>query len=296
MTTAAVGPVALRAGALSAAIVADRFLHVSSLMFEGEELLVGPDALPPAGRVHGTLAGLPLLHPWANRLGAESYVVGGVSGDVTDAPVGRDARDLPIHGLAAPVGAWELGADGDARAVARLEHAPVAAFPFAHAVVVELVLEAQRLTVTTTLEATGDVAVPVAFGWHPYLRLPGVPRERWALALPARSRLRLDARGIPTGRTVPEPAERRALGADTYDDGFEDLADGARFVVAGGGQRIAVRLLDGYPAAQLFAPSRVDVICAEPMTAPTDALRSGRGLRLVAPGGSFTATFAVEIG
>jgi galactose mutarotase-like enzyme len=296
MTTAAVGPVALRAGALSAAVVADRSLQVTALAWEGEDLLVDAQALPPTGRVHGVLAGIPLLHPWANRLGGETFVVGGVEADVADSPVGRDARGLPIHGLPAAPGAWALTADGDTRAVARLTHAAVPAFPFAHALEVELMLEAARLTVATTLHATGDAPVPVAFGWHPYLRLPGTPRERWALALPARTRLLLDARGLPTGRTVPEPAERRALGADGYDDGFEGLADGARFVVAGGGQRIAVRMLEGYPAAQLFAPPSVDVVCAEPMTAPADALRSGRGLRLVAPGQSFTARFSVEVG
>jgi galactose mutarotase-like enzyme len=296
MTTAAVGPVALRAGALSAAIVADRFLQVTSLVFAGEELLVGPAELPPAARVHGAVAGLPLLHPWANRLGADAYAVAGVGADVSDPAVGRDPRGLPIHGLAAPAGAWELGGDGAARAVARLEHAPLPAFPFAHRLAVEFALEAQRLTVATTLHATGALPVPVAFGWHPYLRLPGVPRERWALALSARTRLLVDGRGLPTGRTLPEPAERRALGADAYDDGFEDLADGARFVIAGAGRRIAVRMLEGYPAAQLFAPPSVDVICPEPMTAPTDALRSGRGLRLVAPGGCFRASFSVEIG
>jgi galactose mutarotase-like enzyme len=296
MTTAAVGPVGLRAGPLSAAIVADRFLQVASLAADGAELLVDAGELPPAARVHGTLAGLPFLHPWANRLSAEFFVVEGVGADLSDPAVGRDARGLPIHGMAAPAGAWRLAADGDTRAVARLDHAPVAAFPFAHAVEVELVLEAARLTVTTTLHATGDGAVPVAFGWHPYLRVPGVPRERWALALPARTRLLLDGRGLPTARTIAEPAERRALGADAYDDGFEDLAPGARFAVAGGGQRVAVRMLDGYPAGQLFAPPVADVVCAEPMTAPTDALRSGRGLRLVTPGERFTARFAIEVG
>jgi galactose mutarotase-like enzyme len=296
MTTAAVGPVALRAGPLSAAIVADRLLHVASLASAGAELLVAPGELPPAARVHGTLAGIPLLHPWANRLSADFFVVGGVGADLADAGVARDPRGLPIHGLAAASGAWQLAADGDRRAVARLDHAPVPAFPFAHTLEVELLLEDVRLNVTTTLVATGELAVPVAFGWHPYLRLPGVPRERWALALPARRRLMLDARGLPTGRALDEPAERRALGADAYDDGFEGLAPGARFAVAGGGQRIAVRMLDGYPAAQLFAPPIADVVCAEPMTAPTDALRSGRGLRLVAPGGRFTARFAIEVG
>jgi galactose mutarotase-like enzyme len=296
MTTAAVGPVALRAGALAAAIVADRILQVVSLTSGDEELLVSAQELSPSARVHGALAGIPLLHPWANRLSADFYVVDGVGADVADSAVGRDARGLPIHGLPAPPGAWDLAAEGETRAVARLVHAPAAAFPFAHTLEVELALEAARLTVTTTLSATGDVAVPVAFGWHPYLRLPGVPRERWALALPARTRLLLDGRGLPTGRTIGEPAERRALGADTYDDGFEDLAPGARFVVAGGGRRVAVRMLDGYPAAQLFAPANVDVVCAEPMTAPTDALRSGRGLQLVAPGGRFVARFAIEVG
>lgn len=296
MTTAAVGPVALRAGALSAKVVADGVLQVASLRREREELLVDASALPPAGRVHGRLAGIPLLHPWANRLGAERFVVGGVEADLTGAPVGRDVRGLPIHGLPAPAGAWEVVADGDARVVARLTQAPVPAFPFAHALDVELVLETARLTVATTLTATGDVAVPVAFGWHPYLRVPGVSRERWALALPARTRLLLDGHGLPTGRAMAEPAERRALGTGAYDDGFEGLGDGARFAIAGGGTRVAVCLLEGYPAAQLFAPPSVDVVCAEPMTAPTDALRTGRGLRVVAPGGSFTARFAVEVG
>jgi len=295
MTSAAVEPVALRAGALSAAIVADRFLQVVSLAAGGEELLVDPAALPPAGRVHGALAGIPFLHPWANRLSADAYAVGGIAADVAEAPVGRDANGLAIHGLAAPPGAWRLTADGTEHAHAHLAHAAVEAFPFAHDVDVDLRLEAERLTVTTTLRATGDVAVPVTFGWHPYLRLPGVPRERWALALPARTRLLLDRRGLPTGRGMREPAERRVLGMDRYDDGFADLAEGARLAVAGGGRSIAVRMVEGYPAAQLYAPPSVDVICPEPMTAPTDALRSGRGLRVVAPGSAFSATFTIEL-
>ena len=180
--------------------------------------------------------------------------------------------------------------------MARLIHDPLPAFPFAHEIEVELALAERHLTVITTLRATGDHAVPVAFGWHPYLRLPGVPRERWVLALPPRTRLLLDDHGLPTGRTVHEPAERRVLGMDRYDDGFEGLAPGAVLAAAGNGRRVALRLLNGYPAAQLFAPPGRDVICPEPMTAPTDALRSGRGLRLAAPGTAFTAAFSVEAG
>ena len=41
--------------------------------------------------------------------------------------------------------------------------------------------------------------VPLSFGFHPYLALPGVARERWQVALPAREKLLLDERGLPTG-------------------------------------------------------------------------------------------------
>ena len=37
-----------------------------------------------------------------------------------------------------------------------------------------------------------DVPVPVSFGFHPYLLLPGVPRAEWQVAVPVRRRLDLD--------------------------------------------------------------------------------------------------------
>jgi galactose mutarotase-like enzyme len=69
----------------------------------------------------------------------------------------------------------------------------------------------------------------------------------------------------------------------------------AQFVVAGGGRRVTVRLEQGYPAAQVFAPATDDVICFEPMTAATNALISGDRLSLVAPGERYTATFSITV-
>ena len=40
----------------------------------------------------------------------------------------------------------------------------------------------------------------------------------------------------------------------------------------------------GYPCAQIYAPAGEPVICFEPMTAPTNALVSGTGLRTVGAG------------
>jgi hypothetical protein len=57
------------------------------------------------------------------------------------------------------------------------------------------------------------------------------------------------------------------------------------FSVAGTTCRYSVDLLAGYRYAQAFAPKDRDYIALEPMTAPTSALTSGRGLRFVAPVG-----------
>jgi galactose mutarotase-like enzyme len=54
-----------------------------------------------------------------------------------------------------------------------------------------------------------------------------------------------------------------------------------------------VRCEAGYPYAQVYVPPDAEFVCLEPMTAPTNALAAGTG-SLVAPGDSFTATFAIE--
>jgi aldose 1-epimerase len=45
----------------------------------------------------------------------------------------------------------------------------------------------------------------------------------------------------------------------------------------------------------VYAPRAGQFICFEPMTAPTNALRSGDGLRVLAPGERFTAGFSIAV-
>jgi galactose mutarotase-like enzyme len=139
------------------------------------------------------------------------------------------------------------------------------------------------------------MAVPMSFGFHPYFTLPGVDREDWHVELPVRKRLVTDDRQIPTGETEPVDIPSGPLGDRTFDDGYTDLTDVARFVLAGGGRRIAVEFTAGYRYAQVYAPDDDDVVAYEPMTAPTNALVSGQGLELVPPGGSRSATFSVSV-
>jgi aldose 1-epimerase len=144
-----------------------------------------------------------------------------------------------------------------------------------------------------TVHACGADPVPVAFGFHPYISLPGSPRERWRVELPAMHRLVLDGHHIPAGPEVAQPARRFELAGNDFDDGFDAVAEPARFSVAGAGRRVTLEFRRGYPCAQVFAPSGRRLICFEPMTAPANALLSGAGLHVLDPGECYRAGFSV---
>jgi galactose mutarotase-like enzyme len=58
---------------------------------------------------------------------------------------------------------------------------------------------------------------------------------------------------------------------------------------------VEVEFVRGYPFAQVYAPGGDDLICFEPMTAPTNALVSGAGLRTAEPGTPFEAVFRIAV-
>jgi aldose 1-epimerase len=277
-----------------------------SLTHRGEELLGQRGGLA-AYRERGSTFGIPLLHPWANRLEGMAYSVAGrtIELDPARPPLHLDSNGLPIHGLATDSPYWQLvgrsPGNGRVAIATRLDYAAheelMAGFPFPHELHIQAELHEGTLTVATILLATGDVAVPVSFGWHPYLRLPGVPRSEWAVELPVRRRALLDDLGLPTGETEPVEIPPGPLGERTFDDHFTELVQPAVFALEGGGRRIELQLGQGYPVTQVFAPPGQgnEYICFEPMTAPINALASGDRLQSVPPGGSFRAEFSVRV-
>ncbi len=296
--------VTLSAGALEAAFAPGAGMAGVSLRQAGEELLDRQAGLRTYVE-RGAVMGIPILHPWANRLAGFDYAIDGRTvGLPKGQPLVRcETHGLPIHGLLSGSRHWRVRSTsrdpGRARLSAVLDFGAhpelLAAFPFPHTLRLDAALDRGGLTIATTLTATGDVPVPIAFGFHPYLRLPSFDRSTWRLDLPARRYLFVDARGIPIDRHEDEHATRLTLGRRSFDDGFARIAEGAEFAVAGGGRRITVRFVRGYPAAQIFSPPGAQFVCFEPMTAPTNALRSGDGLRFVQPGREFTAVFRVDV-
>ena len=288
---------------LEAEFVPDAGMVGCSLRHRGAELL-GQRAGMSAYLQRGATFGIPLLAPWANRLGADVYEVAGSTVSVTGVRgVHRDGNGLALHGLLAAAGGWQVttatgGADR-ARIVARLaftgERAEFPAFPFPHDLEVAVDLVDTRLSITTTVTPTTSKDVPIAFGWHPYFTLPGVPRSDWRVHLPFRTRLELDDRSLPTGSRQAVSFADAPLGERTFDDLFADVAPGDTAWISGGGRRISVTYGEGYPYGVVFAPAGDALIAIEPMTAPTDPFRPGRKVVMAPAGGSYAATYVIEV-
>lgn len=247
----------------------------------------------------GVFMGLPLMHPWANRLREWTYAAEGRTVTLTPESYGLDTdpNGLVIHGLLTSYPGWVVTAVSDHELSAELDFGAdsnlLRSFPFPHRLMVSLALSARTLRVRAELTAAG-VAVPVCFGFHPYLQIPGAPRAQWVVELPARRHLELDGHLLPTGAAAAELAEVLTLGDSVFDDAYDQVADGAVFAVSGGGRRIEVTFEQGYAAAQIYAPDDDDVVCFEPMTAPTDSLSRGDYPR-AEPGQTVAATFSIRV-
>jgi galactose mutarotase-like enzyme len=168
--------VVLCSGDLRASFVPAAGMIGNSLTHRGDELLVQRGGLD-AWRGTGRSFGLPLLHPWANRLRDWRYAAAGraVTIDRARGIVRADENDLPIHGALAAAEDWDVvdaGADASAAwLAAALDYGRrddrLAVFPFRHRLELELRLEGDALAIATTIEPTASDAVPLAFGWHP---------------------------------------------------------------------------------------------------------------------------------
>jgi galactose mutarotase-like enzyme len=259
---------------------------VISSLRSGEREVLGQRGGVEAYKEHGSTFGIPLLYPWANRLSGWDYTFGDrhVVLEPENPLVHIDvASGNPMHGLLAASPHWNVISTSDEEVVAELDWTGVpeymAAFPFAHRLEMRVALSESALTSQLTVTATGEDYVPISFGFHPYLVIPGLDRAEWLIEMPV-------DRGMHNGR----------LRGAEFDTSFDDLSGRPPiFTVSDLRLRLSVAFTKGYRIAQVYSPPDEQFICFEPMTAPVDALRTGRGLRAVSPGASFSAEFSIGV-
>ncbi len=287
----------MRAGDYETTFRPDLAMLCTSLKYAGDEYVALPRTL--AEFKAGGATGIPLVHPWVNRLGRWKYEIAGRAVSLSGAVLPMDGNGLPIHGnlFAIP---FDVERENTSVIVATLDYGAhpdrLAAFPFPHVVTVDVRLDAGRgMTIGTEVRPTGDAPVPISFGWHPYLRLPRGGRHTWELRWPACEHVDVDERTIPTGAREARAAESAPIGARTFDDHYA-LGDDRTFAIAAAAadRALTLRFDAAYPFAQLFVPPRRRLVAIEPMTAEIDALGHGTA-PLCQPGARFCAGFTIDV-
>jgi aldose 1-epimerase len=313
------------------------FPSVGDVAFEmtvkGHNILHWPFPSLDAFKAKPSMAGIPFVGPWANRLDEMAFYANGKKHEF-DTQLGNVRGPIPIHGFLTTTNQWQvIEIKADARSAwvtSRLDFAKQPAWmkqwPFAHTIDITYRLQDGVLEVQTKIVNTGQEAMPVVIGFHPYFTLTDSRRDEWTLSLGAKTRWLLKETKIPSGET--EPADRlfdrpgAKLVDYNIDDVFSDLvrdAGGrATTTVAGKSQRVSVQVGPKYKAIVIWAPNaadtgrgsqrlsgppnpvdRGDFVCIEPMVGITDATNlAHRGiykeLQSVPPGGTWQESFWIR--
>ena len=240
-----------------------------SLRHRGEELLALPGGLD--GYRAGDVTGLPLLAPWANRLGERRYEVEGVVVDLEGLALHTDDHGLPIHGTMSAQPGWEVVERAEHSFTTRFDFGAhpdlLASFPFPHELRIDVAVDRhdaaggddRRRRRPIERSRSRSATTPTS-------ACPGASGRTSASASPPAGTSSSTTVGSRREWPAPRTPRTSALGSRTFDDLYE-LDDDRRLELTGGGRRLALELEEGYPFAQVFTPAAADSVCLEPMTA-----------------------------
>jgi aldose 1-epimerase len=275
-----------------------------AIQVNGKNALWTPQGGLAKFKARPSLAGMPFLAPWANRLDGRAFYANGKK-YIRNPGLGNVKGNIPIHGrLSASPASRVVLLRADRRAAAvtsRLEFWKypdmLAQFPFAHTIGMTYRLREGTLEVETVIRNHHQDTMPVSIGFHPYFKVQDAPREKWKLHLPVHEQWVLSPAFIPTGERKPVTFAGSLLLEGVYiDDVFtglnRDAGGRAEFWFDGEKQRVSVIFGPKYTTCVLYAPKGRDYLCFEPMAAITNAMNMAQArlykeLQTIPPGGEW---------
>lgn len=266
----------------------------------------GVDIVPPypLGTPAPSCSGVVLV-PWPNRVRDGVWTH---EGQQQLLAITEPARRNAIHGLLR-YSPYDVALRTESSLELTATVFPQLGYPFQLDTTVRYQLTDSGVDVTHELINTSRDAAPVALGVHPFLTIGDVDPDELVLAVQATEHFPVDDRMLPG---EPEPVEGtpydlrdgRRLGDLQLDDAWGRVvrdADGrARHTVtAPDGRRVVLWEGADLDYVQAFTttayPGQRRALAIEPMTAPADAFNSGRGLRLLEPGESWTVEWGIAL-
>lgn len=283
---------------ISRAIITEVAAGLRALTVDGIDLVetYPQDSVPPYG------SGIVLV-PWPNRIEDGRWVLDGV---VQQLDLTEPTKHNAIHGLLRNTAYRLIGRSADTVTLGA-EVFPQHGYPFHLETTVRYELTGDGITVTHGLRNVGGAPAPVAIGAHPYPKLGDVPVADLTLQLSASTHFEVDERLNPTGvsdvtGTAYDLRGGVRVGDLLLDDGFGGVLPGdTHRLVAPDGRYVEVWGDDVFSYVQVFTnpvfPKDSGLglaVAVEPMSAPAGSFVSGEGLRWLAPGGLWSASWGIR--
>lgn len=226
------------------------------------------------------------LSPYVCRLKNGRYHFGGQSYQCHKHFIGEHA----IHGLMYDAIFSVSGSDADDHSAwveLQADYAQDdAGYPFAYRMSVRYTLAENGLTLQTTVHNTGNQALPLTDGWHPYFTLGG-KADDWTLHINSTQQLEFDTDLLPTGQIISDDRFQAAclLKNTQLDNSFVlHNTQQAACTLSGSQYQLRIFAEHNYPYLQIYIPPKRTSIAIENLSGAPDCFNNGMGLSILQPG------------
>lgn len=263
------------------------------------------------GTARPTRSGIPLLFPFAGRIGGTSFRFRDKAYELE----AGDGQGNAIHGFVfnrpwrvteqtadRVVGQFQASVDDDALA---------GRWPADFRITAEYRISGNTLASEFAIENPDERPLPFGFGTHPYFRVPlgGTDAGQCRVTVPVATCWELTDL-LPTGRNTPGPlCDQLAHGMNVGQMKLDNVFGGLQFENdrltatihdAGSGRTLSETFDDRFTACVVFNPPHREAVCIEPYTTVPDpfSLREkgiDPNLIILAPGESFRTRIEIRV-
>lgn len=284
---------------------------IYSILKKNKEYLYFPFELKAYKNI-SQLAGIPFMHPWANRLEGDYILIDQKKHDFSksiDTTMSRDGNNLPLHGLLLKSDKWktkEIINQKDAIShIALIEfedEEELAIFPFKHTLEMKTTLTNCGISIEVFFINNSQNPMPLSSGFHPYFVINALKRDDLEIKIPFKNILLSNEIMIPSGNEIKKELvfegfidDKISLSDNYFDHGFEELDQTKTCSVNQAETKFEINFGD-YEFGQIYAPNKMEkpYICIEPMLAKTNDLNRNK-CKLLNPQSCIKKSFEILI-
>jgi galactose mutarotase-like enzyme len=226
------------------------------------------------------VGGNPVLFPSPGPLSGDRFTHGGRSGSMKQHGFARQRAWSVVSAATGAEVTLELASDDATRAQ----------FPWDFTARLRYALAGTTLTVETRIENTASAGPPMPFslGFHPYFHIADADKARASIATDAtRAYDNVTKKVIDVTHTIDLTAKEIDLHLFDHHGGSATLDRGADRIVVSGDPELGRWVI--------WTLAGKDFVCLEPWTSGADALNTGEGLLMLAPGEAKTVTMTMRL-